>query len=91
MMDTKNNVIDIRARPPGFRAGLSNSGNGRQVYDTGRVLIGSAHVRPPPPPSADAERIQAALLSRPSVIDLDTSMLARVLRRLRGFFHTPKE
>ena len=29
-------------------------------------------------------------LSR-SVIDLDTSMLARVLRRLRGFFRTPKE
>ena len=39
-----------------------------------------------------AERLgHRRALSRPSVIDLDTSMLARVLRRLRGFFHTPKE
>lgn len=45
--------------------------------------------------AANRERYDQALeqstLPPPSLIDLDTSMLARVLRRLRGFFYTPKE
>lgn len=40
---------------------------GKPVYWTGRVPVGLLYAPPPPQPSADAERIQAAVLApRPS-------------------------
>jgi hypothetical protein len=46
------------------------------------ILIGSAHVRPAPMPTDDAERLQRALLGRPKPIRLYTNPVVRAVRWL---------
>lgn len=50
------------------RGNLYTLPSGREVFDTGRVLVGSRYQPPSQPMGTEAERLQGVLLSRPPVL-----------------------